>query len=379
MDLLRDSSLLDEARMLNVFARWSIGLIGLYQPIRKAGFTSAAALVVVGGNCRMNIHDLAARPSAYAPHLHKAFNDRRIAGDEALANLLGTLEHISDAVERELDSVLPREDGSQESQLFSAMRYACLAGGKRIRPFLVIATARIFTVPESSALRVAAALEMLHCFSLVHDDLPAMDNAETRRGKPALHRRYDEATAILVGDALLMLSIALLAEHKTHPDPAVRCELIQRLGLAAGYAGMARGQMLDLLAEHRQLSCSDIERMEWLKTGALLSFACEAGAILGEASSAARQALRRYAGNIGVAFQIIDDLLDVESTESETGKTVLADARHGKATLVSKLGAAGARERANDLVESALQALDGLGERANHLRQMALYIIRRRH
>jgi farnesyl diphosphate synthase len=171
----------------------------------------------------------------------------------------------------------------------------------------------------------------------------------------------------------------LLAEHKTHPDPAVRCELIQRLGLAAGYSGMARGQMLDLLAEHRQLSCSDIERMEWLKTGALLSFACEAGAILGEASPAARQALRRYAGNIGVAFQIIDDLLDVESTESETGKTVLADARHGKATLVSKLGAAGARERANDLVESALQALDGLGERANHLRQMALYIIRRRH
>jgi farnesyl diphosphate synthase len=345
----------------------------------------------------MSIHDSAARnvwhqteapiypsmdadgPSVHAPHLHRTFDDHRLQDDEALTNLLSTMKDISDAVERELGSILPHEDGSPESRLFSAMRYACLGGGKRIRPFLVITTARIFGAPESSALRVAAAVEMLHCFSLVHDDLPAMDNAETRRGKPALHRRYDEATAILVGDALLMLSSAVLAEQKTHPDPAVRCELIQRLGLAAGHAGMARGQMLDLLAERKQLSCSDIERLEWLKTGALLLFACEAGAILGEASPARRQALRRYAQDIGVAFQIIDDLLDVEGSEAETGKTALTDAQHGKATLVAKMGAASARERANGLVESALHALDGLGERADHLRQLALYIVRRRH
>jgi farnesyl diphosphate synthase len=243
----------------------------------------------------------------------------------------------------------------------------------------VIATARVFGAPESSALRVAAAVEMLHCFSLVHDDLPAMDNATLRRGKPALHRRYDEATAILAGDALLMLSIATLAEQRTHPDPAVRCELIQLLGLAAGHAGMARGQMLDLLAERQQLSCADIERLEWLKTGALLSFSCEAGAVLGYAGPAARQALRRYANDIGIAFQIVDDLIDVESTESKAGKAVLVDAVQGKATLVSQLGRVNARERANSLVGSALCALDGLGKPADLLREMALYIIRRRH
>jgi farnesyl diphosphate synthase len=242
----------------------------------------------------------------------------------------------------------------------------------------VIATARAFDGPESSARRVAAAVEMLHCFSLVHDDLPAMDNADMRRRRPALHRRHGEATAILAGDALLMFSIAMLAEPKTHPDPAVRCELIQRLGHAAGHRGMARGQMLDLLAEHQQLSCSEIERMEWLKTGALLSFACDAGAILGGATPAQRQALQRYARHIGVAFQIIDDLFDVESTEAETGKTVLIDAEHGKATLVAKLGAASARERANRHVQSAVHALDGLGRRADLLRDMARYIIRRR-
>jgi farnesyl diphosphate synthase len=317
----------------------------------------------------------ATRPSEYAADLCKAFDDQRMQDGGTPTNFLRALKEVSDAVERELDSILPREDESPESQLFSAMRYACLGGGKRIRPFLVIATASIFGAPESSALRVAAALEILHCFSLVHDDLPAMDNAETRRGKAAMHRRYDEATAILAGDALLILSIALLADDRTHPNPTVRCELIQLLGRAAGYAGMARGQMLDLLAEHKQLSCSDIERLEWLKTGALLSFACEAGAILGGASPAVRQGLRRYAQDIGIAFQIIDDLLDVESTEWETGKTAHIDARHGKATLVSKLGAASARERANGLVESALQSLDGLDERADQLRQMALFII----
>jgi farnesyl diphosphate synthase len=321
----------------------------------------------------------AERPSARAPHLRRVFDDQRAHATEARPNLLETLKDISAAVERELDTVLPREDESHESQLFSAMRYACLGGGKRIRPFLVIATARVFGAPESSALRVAAAVEMLHCFSLVHDDLPAMDNATTRRGKPALHRRYGEATGILAGDALLMLSIAALAQQSTHPDPAVRCELIRLLGLAAGHAGMARGQMLDLLAERKQLSGADIERLEWLKTGALLSFACEAGAVLGCASPAARRALRCYANDIGIAFQIVDDLLDVEGTESETGKSVLIDARQGKATLVSTLGAAAARERATDLVESAIHALDGLGKPADLLREMALYITRRRH
>ncbi len=325
----------------------------------------------------MRTHDLAASQTfdrKEAPSVHSSAQS-----NEAQPNLLRTMKDVSEAVECELDSLLPREDGSQESQLFSAMRYACLGGGKRIRPFLVITTARIFGAPESSALRVAAAVEMLHCFSLVHDDLPAMDNAILRRGKPALHRCYGQATAILAGDALLMLSIATLAEQRTHPDPAVRCELIRLLGLAAGHAGMARGQMLDLLAERQRLSCADIERLEWLKTGALLSFACEAGAVLGWASPIARQALRRYANHIGVAFQIVDDLLDVEGTESETGKAVLADARQGKATLVSQLGASSARERANGLVEAAMLALDGLGMPADLLRELALYIIGRRH
>ena len=321
----------------------------------------------------------AGRPSVPAPHLRRAFEDGRTPGSEAQASFLKKLKDISEAVEHELDSVLPREEAGQESQLFSAMRYACLGGGKRIRPFLVVATANVFGAPERWALRVAAAVELLHCFSLVHDDLPAMDNATTRRGRPAAHRRYGEATAILAGDALLMLALALLAEQRTHPDPALRCELIQLLGHAAGHAGMARGQMLDLLADRSQLSHADIERLEWLKTGALLSFACEAGAVLGGASPVARQKLRCYANDIGVAFQIIDDLLDVECTESETGKSVLIDDQQGKATLVAKLGPAIARERAHDLVESAMRALDCLGRPADLLRELALYIVGRRH
>ncbi len=266
-----------------------------------------------------------------------------------------------------------------EARVFEAMRYAALAPGKRLRPFLVLASAQLFAVARRSALQVAAAIELVHAYSLVHDDLPAMDNSDLRRGRPTCHKAFDEATAILAGDGLLTLAFEVLVQPATHGDPAVRCELVAALAAAAGNHGMVGGQMIDLIAEHRpDLDIGAITRLQRLKTGALIAFSCEAGAILGKAPQELRTALRAYAHDLGLAFQIADDLLDVEGSAGETGKPVGQDVAAGKATFVSILGRERARSQAQLLVNQAMRHLDLFEEKANLLKQAARFVIDRR-
>jgi len=265
-----------------------------------------------------------------------------------------------------------------EARVCEAMRYAALAPGKRMRPFLVLAGARLFGVAQRCALQVAAAVEMVHAYSLVHDDLPAMDNSDLRRGRPTCHKEFDEATAVLAGDGLLTAAFGVLADPDTHGDPGVRCELVAALAAAVGAAGMVGGQMIDLIAEHQGLDIGAITRLQRMKTGALIAFSCEAGAILAKAPSEPRSALRGYAHDLGLAFQIADDLLDVEGSEVETGKPVGADAAAGKATFVSILGVARARAQAELLVRQAVAHLDLFEQRAELLREAARFVITRR-
>lgn len=266
-----------------------------------------------------------------------------------------------------------------EARVFDAMRYAALGPGKRLRPFLVLASSQLFSVARRSALQVAAAIELVHAYSLVHDDLPAMDNSDLRRGRPTCHKAFDDATAILAGDGLLTLAFEVLADPDTHGDPAVRCELVTSLARAAGSHGMVGGQMIDLIAERRpDLDIGAITRLQRLKTGALIAFACEAGAILGKAPMAVRLALRGYAHDLGLAFQIADDLLDVEGSAGETGKPVRQDAAAGKATFVSILGAERARAQAQLLVSQAIAHLDLFKERGDLLTQAARFVVERR-
>jgi farnesyl diphosphate synthase len=295
---------------------------------------------------------------------------------ETLATALGAAQG---EIEQALDILLPREDG-REAPLFAAMRYAAMGGGKRMRGFLVLEGARQFNVARASALRVAAAIEMLHAYSLVHDDLPAMDDDDLRRGKPTVHRKWDEATAILVGDALQTQAFAVLAAPDTHPDPAVRAELCLHLALASGARGMVGGQMLDILAESatEPMNQAEIGRLQLLKTGKLIEFSAEAGAILGKAPSPQRMALCSYGHDVGAAFQIADDLLDATATAEETGKATGKDAGAGKATLVSLLGLERAQVQAERLVAQARRHLDSFGEKADLLRQLADYAIQRR-
>jgi farnesyl diphosphate synthase len=265
-----------------------------------------------------------------------------------------------------------------EARVYEAMRYSALAPGKRLRPFLVLASARLFGVARRGALQVAAAIEMVHTYSLVHDDLPAMDDSDLRRGRPTCHKRYDEATAVLAGDGLLTAAFGVLADPDTHGDPAVRVELVAALAAAAGPAGMVGGQMIDLLAERQTLDIGTITRLQRMKTGALIAFSCESGAVLAKAPSELRLALRGYAHDLGLAFQIADDLLDVEGSAPETGKPVGADAAAGKATFVSILGPARARAQAELLVRQAVAHLDLFEQRAELLRQAARFVITRR-
>ncbi len=281
------------------------------------------------------------------------------------------------AVTETLNRLLSTED-SAEARLTEAMRYATLNGGKRVRPFLVMSSARLFNVAESSSLRVAAAVEMVHCYSLVHDDLPAMDDDELRRGQPTCHVRFNEATAILAGDALLTKAFQVLADPDTHPNPAVRSDLVAELAHAAGDEGMVAGQMLDLMAEDTALGMSEVTRLQRLKTGMLIGFACESGAILGKAPEPARHALRAYVHDLGLAFQIVDDLLDVEGDEKEVGKKTGKDQAAGKATFVSLLGIDRARAQADMLAEQAAQHLELFAEKANHLRELAQFVVKRR-
>ncbi len=282
------------------------------------------------------------------------------------------------AVEEVIEGLLPEEAGGAEARVFEAMRYAILNGGKRLRPFLVLSTSRLFHVAETCAFRAAAAVEMVHSYSLVHDDLPSMDDDDLRRGKPSCHVKFDEATAILAGDALLTLAFEVLAGDATHSDPAVRCELVLGLGAACGGQGMVGGQMIDLISEHQTLDIGTISRMERLKTGELIAFSCEAGAILGKAPAPARHALRAYAHDLGLAFQIIDDLLDEQGSEVDIGKSVGKDAAAGKATFVSILGPEQARVQAEMLADQAVQHLDLFEENADLLRQVAGFVVERR-
>ena len=271
------------------------------------------------------------------------------------------------------------------ARLIEAMRYATLGGGKRFRPFLVAESARLFGVEPSRALMVAAALEFIHCYSLVHDDLPAMDNDDLRRGRSTTHKAFDDATAILTGDCLLTIAFDVLARPETHPDPRVRIDLVLALSRGAGIGGMGGGQMLDLAAEgrfddgqSRQLEGSDVKTIQSMKTGALLHFGCVSGAILGEADEAAYQALSRYGHAVGEAFQIADDLLDVEGDAATVGKATGKDAAAHKATFVSLLGVEGARTRLAALVAEAEAALAPFGEDAAVLKTAAHFVANRR-
>jgi farnesyl diphosphate synthase len=266
-----------------------------------------------------------------------------------------------------------------EARVVEAMRYSALAPGKRLRPFLALASAQLFAVSRRSALQAAAAVELVHAYSLVHDDLPAMDDSDLRRGRPTCHKQFDDATAVLAGDGLLTYAFEVLAQPDTHGDPAVRCELVTALAQAAGAAGMVGGQMIDLLAENDPtLDIGAITRLQRLKTGALIAFSCEAGGILGKAGAEQRLALRGYAHDLGLAFQIADDLLDIEGSAAETGKPVGSDAAAGKATFVSILGAERARAQAAHLVRQAVAHLDLFEKKADLLRQAAHFVINRR-
>jgi farnesyl diphosphate synthase len=281
---------------------------------------------------------------------------------------------LTDALIERLLAVPP----GLEARVYEAMRYSALAPGKRLRPLLVLASSTLFGVSRRSALQVAAAIEMVHAYSLIHDDLPAMDDSDLRRGRPTCHKQFDEATAILAGDGLLTMAFGAVADPDTHGDAAVRAELVAALATAAGPAGMVGGQMIDLIAETTTLDIGAITRLQRMKTGALIAFTCEAGAILAKAPAELRTALRGYAHDLGLAFQIADDLLDVEGDAAETGKPVGADAVAGKATFVSILGVERARAQAELLVGQAVAHLDPFESRAELLRQVARYVVNRR-
>jgi farnesyl diphosphate synthase len=289
------------------------------------------------------------------------------------------LAFAAQSTERTMERLLPKGDEG-EARVFEAMRYSSLDGGKRLRAFFVLAGATLFKVGAVPALRTASAIEFVHAYSLIHDDLPAMDDDDLRRGKPSCHKQFDEATAILAGDALQALAFEVLADSDTHGDPAVRAHLVVDLARAAGAHGMVGGQMLDLLAEEQsaeEMSIGAITRLQRLKTGALISFACTAGAILGKAAEPMRNALSAYAHDLGLAFQIVDDLLDVEGDPSVVGKAAGKDAAAGKATFVSILGLERARAQASMLARQAAAHLEPFGDKADLLRQAANFVVSR--
>ncbi|MFO1153120.1 MAG: farnesyl diphosphate synthase [Rhodospirillales bacterium] len=299
------------------------------------------------------------------------------ASVEAEIDIKAELARNAREVDVVLDQLLPlRPD--PEARLMEAIRYATLSGGKRIRPFLVMASSEQFSVSRSLALRVAAAIEMVHCYSLIHDDLPAMDDDDLRRGLPTCHVKFDEATAILAGDALLARAFEVLADPATHPDPRVRSDLVCELAKAAGGDGMVGGQMLDLLAAETPLEIPEITRMQRMKTGALIAFSCESAAVLAKAPDSARHALHAYAHDLGLAFQIADDLLDAEGDPSVVGKRTQKDEDAGKATFVSLLGVDRARAQSRMLAQQAVEHLSLFPQTADPLRALAWYVVDRR-
>ena len=269
--------------------------------------------------------------------------------------------------------------GDSRSKLYEAMRYAAIGGGKRLRPMLLVAASEVFNVDRDSAMRAGFAVECIHVYSLIHDDLPCMDDDDMRRGKPTVHKQFDEATAVLAGDCLLALAFEILGEEATHPDPFVRAELMAALAQASGPSGMGGGQMMDLEAENRQLDLPAVTRLQQLKTGALMGFCLEAACILGRIPPENRTHLRGYARDLGLAFQIADDLLDVEGDEELAGKKLGKDDEAGKATFVSLLGLERAKQQAKMLVDQAIDHLRDYGEEADMLREIARFSIERTH
>ena len=301
----------------------------------------------------------------------RAVSDRSAVLESALAE-------VGEAIDRIFDSLLPIPDDGR-GRLYEAMRYAAIGGGKRIRPVLVIAGCDLFKVDRMRALRVAAAVEAIHVYSLIHDDLPCMDDDDLRRGKPTLHRAFDEATAVLAGDSLHALAFEWIADEATHEDPFVRSQLILELAKAAGPVGMAGGQVLDLTAGQRRLDLAAVTRLQQMKTGALIGWCLEAAAIMGKVPVEGRSALRGYARDIGLAFQIADDLIDHDGDEEKAGKRVGKDQAAGKETFVSLLGADRARQQAAALLEQAVDHLRSYGEEAELLRAVARFVVRRDH
>lgn len=295
----------------------------------------------------------------------------------ANADLLGpAIEQVAAEVDALFEALLPVPDDGR-ARLFEAMRHSAIGGGKRMRPLLAVAAADLFAVPRAQALRAGLAAECIHVYSLVHDDLPCMDDDDMRRGKPTAHKAYGEAAAVLAGDSLHALAFEVLADEATHADARVRVELIRALAHAAGPAGMAGGQMMDLDANGAGLDLAAVTRLQQMKTGALIAFCLEAGAILGRASAGAHTALRGYAHDLGLAFQIADDLLDVGGDEAKTGKRVGKDEAAGKATFVSLLGREAAERQAALLAQQAIQHLASFGPQADLLRAVARYAVER--
>src|SRR5665213_1428597 len=293
----------------------------------------------------------------------------------ALATLPRAIAASAAAVDSVLETVLPKSHGPQ-GRVQEAMRYATFAGGKRLRPFLVLHSARLFGVDDARSLRVGSAIEVLHTYSLVHDDLPCMDDDDLRRGRPTTHIAFDEMTAVLAGDALLTIAFEILSDAATHPDPQVRVNLIARLAEASGHDGMIGGQIIDMLAGDN-FGLDEVRNLQRLKTGQLFEFSCEAGPILGKASAEDRKRLRDYAHEIGLVFQITDDLLDVTSTAEKTGKAVGKDAGMGKQTLVSLLGIDGARAEAQNRAHKAVAALGPHAAQAPNLVALPYHLLDR--
>jgi farnesyl diphosphate synthase len=291
-------------------------------------------------------------------------------------SLKPALDAIGKSIDQRFDRLLAIPDDGRE-RLYQAMRHSAIGGGKRMRPLLVVAACDLFNVDRERALRVAIAIEAVHCYSLIHDDLPCMDDDDMRRGKPTVHKAFDEATAVLAGDSLHALAFEVLADEATHEDPYARAELVLELARASGPSGMAGGQMMDLAAEEREFDIGATTRLQQLKTGALIGFCLEAGAIMGRIPDSQRTPLRGYARDLGLAFQIADDLLDVEGESAKTGKAVNKDAAAGKSTFVSLLGVERARTQAQMLIEQAIEHLQSFGREADLLRAIARFAIDR--
>lgn len=295
-------------------------------------------------------------------------------------NLKTMMEQVAQDIDRLFAEQLPVPEDPRR-RLVEAMRYAAIGGGKRLRPLLVVATCALFNVDREAALRVGMAIECIHVYSLIHDDMPCMDNDDLRRGKPTVHKAFDDASAVLSGDALQALAFEILSEEKIHTDPHVRLELIQALAIASGKDGMVGGQAIDLAAETSTVpfDLPTITRLQQLKTGALFGFCLEAGAIMGRQNKDIRDRLKAYARDIGLAFQIADDLIDAEGDEAVAGKAVGKDAAAGKATFLSLLGLEKARSQAQALVDQAIAHLSVFGSEADYLRSIARYIVPRDH